>query len=141
LIIALVNVDLKVAKNIINKITDIKYMHCSLWRLNDCNNDERGKRSRLIQLEKLLINPKNELLVISSMMFIEEVEFVRSKGGFIWHIQGAVSHIPIDERDMLVTSRFFSHKAFIPIEEALHECRLKNNSFNPPPEPSVRWLE
>ncbi len=130
-----------VTKQFMKSLIDVKTMHCSLWRLNDCNNDEQGKKSRLIQLEKLLINPKNELLVISSMMFIEEVKFVRSKGGFIWHVQGAVSNIPIDQRDILVTSRFFPHKAFIPIDEALHECRLKKNSFNPAPEPSVSWRE
>jgi hypothetical protein len=130
-----------VTKEFMKNLTNARSMHCSSWRLSDCNNDERGKISRLTQLKKLLINPRNELLVISSMIFMEEVEFVRSKGGFIWHVQGAVSNIPIDQRDILVTSKFFSHKAFIPIDEALHECRLRENSFNPMPEPGARWLK
>jgi hypothetical protein len=112
------------------------------WRLSDCiSGSDREKASRLKLLQQLCKNERNKFYLVYSLVFQEEVDFIRSIGGFIWHLDGCLSNIAINSRDLLVTTKGHDYKGYISVEDAMSICRLKKNSFNPMPEPCVPWYE
>ena len=142
MIIALVNEKRNLAKEIIKQMAD-EYSTTALpWRLNDCiSGSETEKSNRLKLLKQLCKNERNKVYLVYSLVFQEEVDFIRSIGGFIWHLDGCFSDIKINTRDQLVTTRGHDYKGYISVLEAMSVCRLKKNSFRPMPEPGAFWLK
>jgi len=76
------------------------------WRLGDCiSGSDKEKLSRLKLLQQLCKNERNKTYLVYSLEFQEEVDFIRSLGGFIWHLDGCLSDIAIHSRDLLVTNK------------------------------------
>ena len=142
LIIALVNEKRNLAKEVINQMAE-EYSTTALpWKLSDClTGSDREKASRLKLLQQLCKNERNKTFVVYSLVFQEEVDFIRSIGGFIWHLDGCLSDIAIHSRDLLVTTKRHDFKGYVPVAEAMSVCRLRKNSFNPMPEPRTTWYK
>ena len=142
MIIGLVNEKRNLAKEIIKQMAE-EYSTTALpWRLGDCiSGSHKERTSRLKLLQQLCKNERNKTYLVYSLVFQEEVDFIRSLGGFIWHLEGCLSDIAVHSRDLLVTAKGYDYKGYVSVREAMSVCAVRRNSFNPMPEPCVPWHE
>ena len=142
MIIALVNEKRNLAKEVIKQMAE-EYSTTALpWRLSDCiYGSDKEKSTRLKLLQQLCKNERKITYLVYSLVFQEEVDFIRSLGGFIWHLDGCLSDIAIHSRDLLVTTKGYDYNGYDSVGEAMSICVVRKNSFNPMPEPCVPWYE
>ncbi len=100
-----------------------------------------NKPEHRLNVLKQMDNPfGRSLTLVQNIHFKEEADYIRDKGGFVWHVKGSISDkIPFDRSDLLVTTKLMAEGAYYPVNEVLHECRLKGRANKSLPKPSVVW--
>ena len=70
--------------------------------------------------------PIDRGLVFPTVKSYEEAVRIRSKGGFLWHVQGTPSSdIPIERFDVMVTTKDGGDRHYLDVHEALCETILR----------------
>ncbi|MBO9492241.1 hypothetical protein J7384_17905 [Endozoicomonas sp. G2_1] len=102
------------------------------------NKCRKGRRTTLKTINQSF---HKQVLLIEPIIFSNEADFVRQKGGFIWHVAECLSSdIPILKGDIMV-SITDDHKAFGTIESGYHQCMLRQSSKRGLPKPGVDYRE
>lgn len=126
---------------VIKQVSGLGMYVTSNWTLAEPDvNRMNSAKLRLAALKNIEVPPHRSLLLVNHLHYAEEAEFIRSKKGFVWHVEGKMSDtIPMTKDDLMVTAKAMASGAYYPVEEALHRCRLMKAPGNKLPEPEVRW--
>lgn len=110
---------------------------CDLVEISkrDLSLNDLGSASAAMRRVKLLdtflegvdrVGPIDKGLVFPSINSYDEALRIRSKGGFLWHVQGMPSNdIPIERFDVMVTAKDGGDRHYLDVVEALGETILR----------------
>lgn len=141
MLIAIVGSSLEADKTITKQIQNNSTTPVIVWQLLAKQKHTKSNVRAKLDILKHLSKPhKNELLVIQSINFAEEANYIRENNGFVWHVEGGISnHIPIKANDIQVTDKFNQKGVYLAVQEALHHCELKGSPTNALPTAHVPW--